>query len=98
MKNLREILEDANVYLNFWETKSDNPKAPFITLVLKDKTTGEQIKHPVWRDDQSRLYIGKPEAVESKSDQIKPATDYKTTKEVSGANTLPADFEDDIPF
>jgi hypothetical protein len=34
---------------------------------------------------------------EEEKQQSKPAHDYKTTPEVSGANTVD-DFEDDIPF
>lgn len=34
----------------------------------------------------------------SDSQSSAPKSDYKTTREVSGANTLPDDLEDDIPF
>jgi single-strand DNA-binding protein len=43
-------------------------------------------------------YQGNMVMLDEKPDQTRPATDYKTTKEVSGANTLPDDFEDNIPF
>lgn len=92
MKTLKEIMDENNLWLNFWEVKSDNPKAPVINIVLKDKTTGEAVKYPVWRDDKDKLYAGKGEAIES---QTKPKADYKTTPAVSGADSMP---NDDIPF
>lgn len=56
-------------WFNIWEPKTANPKAPIVTLVLKEKQGSTQTKYPVWRDKEGRLYLGKPELVQPKDNQ-----------------------------
>lgn len=49
-------------YWNFYLPKSEN--GPIVSIVLKNKTTGETFKRPVWRSKEEGKYpyLGKAEA------------------------------------
>lgn len=59
-------------YFNFYEGKSE--RAPILTIALKNKTTGEVFKRPVWRSkEQGKFpYLGK---AETPQDTSRPSTD-----------------------
>jgi len=89
-----EALKES-AFIDIWDNKTGNDRAPFCKFVLTDKTTKERFVAPVWRKKDGKLFLGDFEASETKP--ASPAVDYKTTREVSGAD-IHDDFGDSPPF